>query len=674
MSAEKIESPSGREAPDHGPTVDPVTRELRRTSVSQLQSADESTNEGCLRKWWYERIMGRKEPSTAAQEDGKLHHSYMDHYLTTGDTRLPDRIVRNLHFVPKPGADLLVEHPTIPKMSDGSSGLAHAPLRAAGVPVVGYIDCVDGRLENPGTRDITDTRDPPGTIHVRDWKFTGSLEFAKSGPDLVKTIQMAGYGKYRFDVGWPGDLVRLSHGYFPKKGRGELRSIRVDREAIERSWEHAASVTRSLRDVARENDAEKVPANRRACRAFNKQCMHAADGYCTAGMHNSLRQIVGARASQALTTEDIMGVSILDRIRGTGTQTPTPINIAAAPSTPTVTVALTGVPAPGPTPEQIAATKAAAVAKLAAEEQEQRAAKQFDALISRVQEHTLGMPAFAGRALELYRIARPAAPADAFTGSGQIGAPDPVTGEVFTVEDPATLAELVAELDALAVKHVEDAKNVPAPVAGGLLPPESPMPIAAPAPAAVPTAPAATIAAAQAAAAEPAKAPRKPRGAAQAATSVTASIAVDAQERLASPPSATVAERTEAMTAARSITVDASDRAQDGQFGGKVINLIVDCTVEGVIAASLHGLVQDWCDTLARNYDAADIRCAPEKSPLGFGKWPGALHAFVAETAAQLAPGWYSLDSHGGQVIEVVIEALRPVIRASGGALIRGHR
>ena len=643
----KAESPSGRQGPDHGPTIDPVTRELRRTSVSQLQTADSSTAEGCLRKWWYDRVMGRKEPSTEAQETGKEHHGYMEHHLLTGETRLPDRILRNLHFVPKPGADLLIEHPTIPVMSDGSSGLAHAPLRAAGVPVVGYIDCVDGRLENPGGYDVGDTRDPPGTIHVRDWKFTGSLDYAKTGPELVKTIQMAGYGKYRFDVGWPGDLVRLSHGYFPKKGRGELRTVRVDRAAIEKSWEHAESVTRSLIDVARETDPERVPANRRACNAFKKRCIHLADGYCTAGMHNSLRQIVGARSASALTTEDSMGVSILDRIRGTGAQ---PATSATAPA---VTVALTGVPAApvGPTPEEIAAAekaaKAEALAKLQAEEKEQRAAKQFDTLVSRVAEHNMGMPAFGGEALRLYRVARPAAPDSAFTGSGTIGAPNTEDGTTYMVSDPAELAKLADELDIFAAQRAAELKNAPAPAPVaqpvGLLAPEAPIPVAAPVPASVPTAPAATVAAAKA----EAEAPKK-RGAVK-------------------KPAAEVIVYDPAQVAALS----------DGKVVASTVgavNLIVDCSVEGVVTTSLHGLVQEWCDAIANQFDAADIRCAPEKSPLGFGKWPGALHPFVRETAAQLPPGWYSLDSRGGQVIEVVIDALRSVIRASGGVLIRGAR
>lgn len=632
--ANKASSPSGREGPNHGPTVDPVTRELRRTSVSQLQMADPSTNEGCLRKWWYDKVFGRSEPSTAAQEIGTEHHGYMEKFLPTGEMRLPDRILRNLHFVPTPGPDLLIEHPTIPTMSDGSSGLAHAPLRAAGVPVVGYIDCVHGRLEKRGGADIEDTRDPPGTITVLDWKFTRTLEYAKTGPELVKTIQMAGYGKYRFDVGWPGDLVRLAHGYFPEKGRGELRSIRVDRTTIEKAWEHAESVTRSIRDVARETDPEKVEPNRRACRAFKKLCIHAQalTGACTAGMHNSLRSIVGARTAPLILPEDFMAVSILDRIRGTG---------AAAPAPVATTVALTGVPDPAIAAAAEAAAKAAAVAKLQAEEQELRAAKQFAVVLEKIEAHGMGMPAFAGPALALAQRARPDGNVH---GEGQL--------QPLTIEDPAELTKLLGELDTIAAQRAEAAKNAPPPIptpapvpvvappvvasaVPALLPPESPVQIAGPAPATVPTAPAATTPAA-----EPAKAPRKPR-----AAKADTEPAVTADGKFAS-----------------------------GYPAAGAVNLLVDCTIDGMPVTSLHGLIDEWCAALANQYDAADIRCAPEKSPLGFGKWPGALEAFVRETASALPPGWYVIDSHGGQVMEVVINALRGVIRASGGSLIRGVR
>jgi hypothetical protein len=652
-AANKASSPSGREGPDHGPTVDPITRELRRTSVSQLQTADPSTNEGCPRKWAYDKVFGLDpEPSTPAQETGTEHHGYMETYLKSGEIRLPDRILRNLHFVPKPGLDLLVEHPTIPVMTDGSSGLAHAPLRAAGIPVVGYIDCVHGRLDNPGGTEIEDTRDPPGTIAVWDWKFTGSMEYAKSGPDLVKTIQMAGYGKYRFDVGWPGELVRLGHGYFPARGRGEPRSIRVDRTAIEKSWEHAESVARLLIDVAKETDPEKVPANRKACNAFKKKCIYAAEGICTAGMHNSLAKLVGAKP----TPEDlIMPVSLLDRLGKTGLQAPTPVAATVA-LTGTVT-GLTDVEKDAAAiklaqEQEAARAKAAEIAKLQIEEQELRAARAFDAIYDRVIAHGMGSPTFAGEALALLKRAKPSAPAIVFAGSGQLGP--------LEVTDPATLHELIGELDIMAAQRTEAAKNAPAPLpapvtapapvpVAAILSPETPTPVAAPVPATVPTAPAA----AQAVTATPtpddvaavaAKSPRKPR----------------------------------------------ASKADDGTFGTGVVNpgdgvdrrpgsttgisLVVDCTIDGVATTSLHGLIDEWCAVLANKYEAADIRCAPDKSPLSFGKWPGALQAYVREIAPALAPGWYSVDSRSGQVIEVIIEALRPIIRASGGSLIRGIR
>jgi hypothetical protein len=652
MAEDAGKSPSGRVAPDHGPTVDPVTREVRRSSVSQLQTADESTNEGCLRKWWYDKIMGLTEPSTRSQETGTEHHGYMEHHLVTGEKRLPDRIVRNLHFVPKPGPDLLVEHPTIPTMSDGSSGLAHAPLRAAGIAIVGYIDLIHGRCENPGTTDILDAYDPPGTIAVVDWKFTGSMEYAVAPGDLPKKIQMAGYGKYRFDVGWPGDLVRLAHGYFPERGRGELRTIRVDRDRIERSWEHAESVMRSIIDVARETDPDKVPGNRRACNAYRKKCMHAAGGYCTAGMHSSLRSIVGASvAPPPVAPGDlIMPVSILDRLRG-GAQTPTPVAVTAALTPNSAAV----VPADdGKAAAEAAKEKARAeLAAMQAEEKLLREAKAFETTVDSVAAHNMGLPRFDGRALELIKKAKPSRPDAFFAGMGTLGG---TPEDPFIVTDPAELAGLLVELDALAAQKAEALKNAPPPIATpaptpapapaaastvpAILPPEAPVRTPAPVPATVPTAPAAAQAPTPVGqnaegAGEATKAPRKPRAAKTA----------DKPEGVAPAPT-----------------------------GGLV--LYVDCVVEGVATTSLHGLIDEWCAALAAGTKppSADIRCPTEGSPLSYNKWPGALTAFIREAAAELPDGAYAIDSRGGAIAETVIEALRPIIRARGGVLVRGYR
>ncbi len=387
MSEDLPTTPSGREGPDHGKTV--VNGELRRTSVSALQMADADTGEGCLRKWWHGYVQGFKEPTTDAQARGTRLHGETERYLLTGEKRLSDQILRNLHLIPTPGSDLLIEHPTIPEMPDGSSGLHLAPLRAAGIPIVGFIDLIDDRCVNQGTSEIEDTRDPEGTIQVTDWKFPNSMDYAKQAHELVKTIQMAGYGKYVFNTVPDVKLVRLSHGYMPVRGRGAKPSARVDQDAIERSWEHAESVARSIRDAARETDPEKITPNRRACRAFKKLCIHAEAGRCTAGTHNSLRAIANAKITHPglITKEDIMTVSLIQKLRG---QAATPATVAA-------TIGLTGTTvAPTPDPASAAAeaqaAKDAEIAKLKAEETEQRAIRAFDTVAQKIRSPTIAMP------------------------------------------------------------------------------------------------------------------------------------------------------------------------------------------------------------------------------------------------------------------------------------------
>ncbi len=640
----KARSPSGREGPDHGKTV--VDGIVRRTSVSALQMADDSTSAGCLRKWWYDKVMGRSEPTTKAQANGTRLHGEMEAYLKTGEPRLSDQILRHLHFVPRPGSDLLVEHPTIPELSDGSSGLHLAPLRAAGIPVVGFIDLVHDRLTNQGGTEIEDTDDPPGTVEVIDWKFPGSMDFAKQGRELVKTIQMAGYGKYVFEVVPDAKLVRLSHGYMPTRGRGSKATVRADRDTIEKSWEHAESVARSTVDAARETDADKVTANRRACRAYNKQCIHASNGYCTAGMHNSLRALIGATASSALLApeDDPVGLTILDRIRQTSAAPAAPQPVAA-------TIALSGTVTPpvpvvptGPTPEEIATARALEVAKLQAEEANARAVRNFEALADKVLAHNMGFPALAGVAAGL---STQAPGSERRAPGGLLGAVDTTTGTVFTIEDPAVLAQLLQELDAAAAARALAAVGTPAPQPGGILSPETPVvvvPVQVSTPA--PTTPTVIAPDRQAALAL--------------GLSVVGAIVVESAEATATKTRKPRAAKVDAGVAAPST----DDR----------VILIVDGTVEGIATTSLHGLIDEWCSALASKFDAADIRCAAQDGPLGYNKWRGALAAFVRETSAQLPAGVYSIDTRGNELAEIVVQALAPRIRTSGGFVFRGIR
>jgi hypothetical protein len=89
------------------------------------------------------------------------------------------------------------------------------------------------------------------------------------------------------------------------------------------------------------------------------------------------------------------------------------------------------------------------------------------------------------------------------------------------------------------------------------------------------------------------------------------------------------------------------------------ITLYVDCRVEGIMTLTLDAYINKLTGVLCAQFGAADLRCAPSDSPLGFGKWKGALAALVREKLPP--PGNYAInDVRESEFRQVVVEALRP--------------
>ncbi len=278
---------------------------VRFLSVSSLEKGDSSKPTGCLRRWHYQYIGGIKEAPSSSMEAGTRMHAEIAHYLTTGENVLSSQVMSGMHMIPEPGPDLLVEHDIVPEMPDGKSGIEIAPLRASGIPIVGAIDLIHGRGTNKGTEDIENIYDPKGTIEVIDWKGCRTLDNIKKGPELLKSIQMAGYGKYVFETEPDASLVRLSHGYFPSRGVPRKTTIRVDRNQIDKSWEHANRVASSISDAAKEPNPDLVEANTDACNSYGRDC--PAKSVCSAVQRNTLAKFVGnVLAEQLVPVERLM--------------------------------------------------------------------------------------------------------------------------------------------------------------------------------------------------------------------------------------------------------------------------------------------------------------------------------------------------------------------------------
>jgi len=326
---------------------------IRYGSVSQIMTFNTDQFGGCNRAWWFAKIMRLERPQTAAQDTGVEMHRQIETYLATGDDVLGVVPRAGLRFLPSPGAGLNLEMPfgdeKIVEMFDkyrefgtieNPSPEFHwietvlEPLRdkyliADGdVPILGAIDVVNERgewIDNEGLIHKT-----PNEIEVIDWKSTSDIEqYAKSGPELIDTDQMIGYAKYASQRFPTANQIRISHGYFQTRGapRAKKVSTLVPLDIIQSRWQHIETRVREMKQVARETDVEKVPANLNACSAyrgctFASQCPRSAKSTIMAAIHAAEKP------------ERNMG--LLDQLRNKNAGTPAPASAKTPVNTPTV--------------------------------------------------------------------------------------------------------------------------------------------------------------------------------------------------------------------------------------------------------------------------------------------------------------------------------------------------
>lgn len=247
-----------------------VNGELQYLSVSQLEKFDGRSMTGCNRKWWYRYVAGMPEPTSKSMQYGIDFHKEIETYLRTGVKALSPLALRTLHLLPKPSKNLWLEQP----IHTIHNGKVISVLTAAGVPFMGQMDIVNREGTNQGTSDIAEAFDPPGTVEVIDLKWKGNATWRgestfKKPDELIKTIQMAGYGEFVRRSFSTARHVRLSHVYAPVKGGVPTKVTRLHVvEDCAKAWEYAEALAGSVKDVARETDVERVPVNLQACGAY----------------------------------------------------------------------------------------------------------------------------------------------------------------------------------------------------------------------------------------------------------------------------------------------------------------------------------------------------------------------------------------------------------------------
>lgn len=623
-----------------------IDGEIQYFSASSLTTGDPDSADGCLRKWYYEKVEGKKPPSTTAQELGTQIHAEIESYLRTGVNALGPLAARGKPMLPDPGPDLMIEHDIMvaPGAAPADATLDDAPLRILGIPVVGYIDLLHGRCTNKGVADIEDTQDPPGTIEIIDWKSTARSEYIKAPDVMAKTIQMTVYGKWVITAFPETAHVRLSHGYFVTKGSAAPRKVtlRLLPEQINRQWERVERVAGSIVDAARKTNADEVPANTRACGAYGG-CPHRS--YCRASTQEALVAFFGPTGAEHM-------------IRRLNNVTSTSVNIRKT---------LFGIKAPPAPGDEELQTE---ILRIGREEMEAKYP---------------GLPAVWDE-LEACRVGHPQyaddlASFDA-TLRGQVGtvSATPGVGKLATFgpfSDPKELPGLLLEVKEFmqgvfseeeysadagrVIAHAADtgqaivaredgsprivisipAAELPPPVAlepevVELLPPDAPLPeVTAPAQPEVPT--------------------KRGRGRPRkivAATDITPPVIYDIST------GETVASFTKVEMP------DINIPPVDGP-----IYFYVNCSPSRPFEnfwPMVHELLEDLNKAAGT---ALDFRLVPQDHKFAYGKWKAAIAA--ALHACELPPGHYVLDGVGGEIGMAVVEAMRLVVAARGGVFIQ---
>lgn len=535
-----------------GPVI--VDGKPRYVSPSAMSTADPAEYGGCPRRYWWKYVQGRKEPTTAAQTKGtEAVHTPIEDYLKGGAlVTLPPLVTAGQRFIPEPGAGLFVEH-----------GIA-GNLLVAGIPVIGYIDVISNRnhyIDPEGDRRPNGNLD---VVEVIDWKSTGDLSRAKTGTELLQTIQMTTYGMFAFQV-WPDiDAVRLSHVYFRTKGAPASRksTILARREDLRPTWERIERVGENIIDIAAQTSEDCVEANTRSCNAYGG-CPHKK--YCNAGNNDALRKLLAPGGKK---------MGLLDSLK----------------------------------PEVKAEVEAL---KAAEKKSPLMYSPAFAQAVASIEAAGQGFPALSGDAAKAYAQLK----GRDFSGQGLAGS-GPLGGLSFNELDK--IVQVATELAALlpaAATHTQAVAVEPTP---GTIATNTAMPVLLP-----PDAP--TTAVPIEAQAE---APKAKRG------------------RKAKEDSSPAADTAPASSPS---PVTPTHPATAG------LALFVDC-IPSTAAASLDGYIEALCDELCQEFNAVDVRCAPGESPLGFGKWKGALAALAKSKPPQ---GWFSVDTRGREIAEVVTDALR---------------
>lgn len=603
---------------------------IRHFSVTKLQRFNEA-EEGCELRWWYSEVQGRKEPERTWHQTGNSVDAQVEHYLLFGENVLGASARVGQHLLPAPGRDLLLQwglnDQPRPRDETGKPKnyypVEQSKVTVAGIPFIGFADCINGREEYLVPTDEygehVELRKEPGVIEVLDIKTAKSLRYTKKHEELFQSTQMNGYGEFVGQIIPEATHARLSHVTFTTEVpfKAVKRSVLVEMSAVRARWRTVVErVAERAKVVAAAKNEREVEGNLEACRSFGG-CPH--QGYCwkyksTNGMKRIKMGLLKNR------------------------QTPAPTN-GAPPVANGTNTPWTGQPV---------STATQAV---------QLPAQNFQPPAQALQPPPQAAP----------QIATPAPAQTPQLPPGWLFAKDAVQGEAYVVNNVLTMY-LSSSNGRQSFMPIVNGQLSGTPMlidygafvchAPGQSPQQAPQP--QPQVQREPTAPPAPAPLA-AQVQVPSFAPGAPTAAPTFAPGpqTAAAPAAEAPKR---------ARRTKAeMEAARAAEAAGQPAPAALPRNGQGISLFVNAIPNDPFT-DLASYVAEATQALQDQFGVIDIRMASGESPIGFGKWKGALAQVVKQDPPPA--GTYVAFTRGNELTEVVVEALAPL--CGPGQLIRG--
>lgn len=234
---------------------------LPYVSASQVESYKR-----CKRIWFQRYVLKQKEPTSAAMDRGKRVHTAVEQYLNTGLQPARDEHGQHLDAEAADiflgGQDLyddlmgcMVEHEI------------RMPTYPGGPDWVGVIDSIY----------TTETK-----IILRDTKTSSDIKrYSKSEEELRSNTQLIAYATWALKQ-WPKyHWIDIGHIYLQtrKPHRGQLVSVVVSREHVEKCWQEELKIVKEMVAVAASGvkDVNLIPPSLDACGMyggcyFRSQC------------------------------------------------------------------------------------------------------------------------------------------------------------------------------------------------------------------------------------------------------------------------------------------------------------------------------------------------------------------------------------------------------------------